>query len=58
MFNAESLVQIDLLYEPDAPVKVVIVRVERLLAARHGSDEVTIVTQQQMMGCWGPFSAY
>ncbi len=49
LFNDESLSEINLLYAEDAPVDEVVASVERLLLARHGSDDVTVTTQQQMM---------
>jgi len=49
LFNNASLMEIDLLYSESAPVEKVIASVKRLLAARHGSDDVTITSQQQMM---------
>ena len=53
MFNADSLIEVDLLYDGDAPVEEVVASVKRLLTVRHGSDDVTIVTQQQMMDVLG-----
>ena len=53
LFNSESLVEIDLLYGPGAPVNEVVAGVERLLINRHGADDVTITTQQQMMDVLG-----
>lgn len=49
LFNSESLMEINLLYADEAPVEEVVASVERLLLARHGSDDVTVTTQQQMM---------
>lgn len=49
LFNRESLLEINLLYEEEAPVDEVVASVERMLLARHGADDVTITTQQQMM---------
>ncbi|MGI9303808.1 MAG: ABC transporter permease [Gammaproteobacteria bacterium] len=53
LFNNESLLEIDLLYTDGAPVDEVVAGIERLLLARHGSDDVTITTQQQMMDVLG-----
>jgi len=53
LFNSESLLEIDLLYADDAPVDEVVASVERMLIARHGSDDVTITTQQQMLDVLG-----
>ena len=53
LFNSESLMEIDLLYREGAPVDEVVASVERLLVNRHGADDVTITTQQQMMDVLG-----
>ena len=53
LFNDESLSEINLLYADDAPVDEVVASVERLLLTRHGSDDVTVTTQQQMMDVLG-----
>lgn len=53
LFNKESLFEIDLLYEDDAPVAEIVASVERLFLARHGVDDVTVTTQQQMMDVMG-----
>lgn len=53
LFNEESLMEIDLLYREDAPVDEVVANVQRLLLARHGADDVTVTTQQQMMDVLG-----
>jgi len=53
LFNSSSLMEVDLLYRESAPVDEVIASVKRLLSARHGSDDVTITSQQQMMDVLG-----
>lgn len=53
LFNQESLMEIDLLYDAEASVEEVVANVERLLLDRHGVDDVTITTQQQMMEVLG-----
>lgn len=53
LFNQESLMEIDLLYSADASVDEVVANVERLLLDRHGVDDVTVTTQQQMMDVLG-----
>ncbi len=53
LFNQESLLEIDLLYADDAPINEIVTSVERLLYARHGADDVTVTTQQQMMDVLG-----
>ncbi|VAW87000.1 ABC-type antimicrobial peptide transport system, permease component, partial [hydrothermal vent metagenome] len=53
MFNRDSLVEIDLLYREDANVDEIVSSVTRLMTARHGRDDVTITTQQQMLDVLG-----
>jgi putative ABC transport system permease protein len=53
LFNKESLLEIDLLYEDEAPVDEILASIERLFLARHGGDDVTVITQQQMMDVMG-----
>ena len=53
LFDRESLMEIDLTYRVGASVENVIKSVKRLLEARHGSEDFTIVTQQQMLDVLG-----
>ena len=53
MFNRNSLVEIDLLYREDANIDEIVSSVTRLMTARHGRDDVTITTQQQMLDVLG-----
>ncbi|MDH3647204.1 MAG: ABC transporter permease [Gammaproteobacteria bacterium] len=53
LFNRESLMEIDVLYQEGAPVEEVVAAVERTLIARHGGEDFTITTQQQMMDVLG-----
>ncbi len=53
LFNRESLMQISLVHSQDAPVYEVVSIIERLFKSRHGSDDITITTQQQMMDVLG-----
>ncbi len=53
LFNKDSLLEVDLLYADGAPVDEIVASIERLLRARHGGDDVTVVTQQQMMEVMG-----
>jgi putative ABC transport system permease protein len=53
MFNRESLMEIDLLYPPEADSAEVAERVRDLLERRHGSEDFTITTQDQMMEVLG-----
>jgi putative ABC transport system permease protein len=49
MFNRESLMEIDLLYQPGSSADLLSKRIRNLLIARHGSEDFTITTQEQMM---------
>lgn len=53
MFNREGLQEIDLLYEENAPVEEVVAGVERVLIARHGGEDFTVISQQQMLDVLG-----
>ena len=53
MFNRDGLQEIDVLYEENAPVEEVIAGVERVLIARHGGEDFTILSQQQMLDVLG-----
>jgi len=53
LFNRQGLLEIDLLYAEGAPVDEVVAGVTRVLAARHGGEDFTVVTQQQMLDVLG-----
>jgi putative ABC transport system permease protein len=53
LFDRESLVEIDVLYQEGAPVPEVVSGIERVLLARHGGPDFTITTQQQMLEVLG-----
>lgn len=53
LFNRDGLMEIDVLYEPGAPADEVAASIERLLIARHGGEDVTITTQDQMLDVLG-----
>ena len=53
LFNREGLFEIDVLYEEGAPVDEVVEAVRRVLIARHGGEDFTITTQQQMLNVLG-----
>ena len=53
MFNRDSLIEIDVLYEENARVDRVVNNIKRILAARHGREDFTITTQQQMLDTMG-----
>lgn len=53
LFNRESLMEIDLVYRSGASVDAVRSSIDRVLRARHGSEDFTIITQQQMLDILG-----
>jgi putative ABC transport system permease protein len=53
LFNRESLMEIDLLYEEGASEDQIVKAATRILKARHGRDDFTITTQQQMLDVLG-----
>ena len=53
LFNRQGLLEIDVLYAEDAPVEEVVAGIKRILAARHGAEDFTVVTQQQMLDVLG-----
>lgn len=53
LFNRESLMEIDLLYAEGSSSEDVARRAKRLLIARHGSEDFTVVTQDQMLEVLG-----
>ncbi|MBU0752242.1 MAG: ABC transporter permease [Gammaproteobacteria bacterium] len=53
MFNRESLIEIDVTYEPTAPLAEVEEGIRRVLVARHGHEDFTITSQQKMLEVFG-----
>ncbi len=53
LFDRESLMEIDLLYRAGASVETVKESTRRLMLSRHGSEDFTIITQQQMIDVLG-----
>jgi putative ABC transport system permease protein len=53
LFDRESLFEVDVLYEEDAPVGEVVAGLERVMTARHGDEDFTLTTQQQMLDSLG-----
>ncbi len=49
LFNREGLMEIDVLYAPEAGSEAVAGRIRRLLAARHGDEDFTVTTQDKML---------
>ncbi len=53
LFDREGLMEVDLLYQPDAPVDKVEAGIRRILLARHGREDFTITSQAQMLDVLG-----
>jgi putative ABC transport system permease protein len=53
LFNNDTLFEIDVMYDEDTPVEKVVAGIKATLEARHGKDDVTITTQQQMLDVLG-----
>jgi putative ABC transport system permease protein len=53
LYNRQSLMEIDLLYSAGSSSKDVARRAKQLLMERHGSEDFTIVTQDQMLDVLG-----
>ncbi len=53
MFDREGLMEIDVLFHPDLDAEVVAQRIRRLMLARHGREDFTVTTQDQMLEVLG-----
>ena len=53
MFNRESLMEIDVLYEEGSSAEEVAFQIKKILTARHGSEDFTITTQEKMLEVLG-----
>ncbi|HFE32562.1 MAG TPA: FtsX-like permease family protein [Gammaproteobacteria bacterium] len=53
LFNRDSLMEVDLVYEEGADLDEVVAGIKRILLSRHGREDFTITTQQQMMDVLG-----
>jgi putative ABC transport system permease protein len=53
MFDRDSLFEVHVLYEENAPVDEVVRGIRSVLVARHGDEDFTITTQQQMLDTLG-----
>jgi putative ABC transport system permease protein len=53
MFNRESMMEVDLLYATDADSEDIADSIRKLLIARHGNEDFTIITQDQMLETLG-----
>lgn len=49
LFNRQSLMEIDVLYNPDISVDIVEEAIKDLLIRRHGFEDFTIITQNKML---------
>jgi putative ABC transport system permease protein len=53
MFNRESLMEIDVLYEEGSSAEDVSDQIKKILIARHGTEDFTITTQEKMLDVLG-----
>ena len=53
LFNTGSLIEIDILYGTGVDSELIARKVKRLLEARHGAEDFTITTQDQMLDVLG-----
>ncbi len=53
LFNRDSLMEIDVTYDPTAPLAEVEQGIKRVLDARHGSEDYTVTPQQKMLEVFG-----
>ena len=53
LFNREGLMEIDLLYKEGTSVDHVVAGIKRILEKRHGREDFTITTQEQMLEVLG-----
>lgn len=53
LFNRDSLFEIDVMYREGVAVDTVVAGIKRTLTARHGKEDFTVTTQQQMLDVLG-----
>jgi putative ABC transport system permease protein len=53
LFNRDGLMEIDVAYREGAPAKEVEDSIKRILIARHGEEDFTVTSQQQMLDTLG-----
>ena len=53
LFNVESLMEIDVLYEAGVESSAVAKKIDKMLMDRHGAKDFTITTQEQMLDVLG-----
>lgn len=49
VFNREGVMEINVSYQPDAPLEAVVDELKDILIARHGREDFTVTPQQQML---------
>lgn len=49
MFNRESLMEVDIFYSPAVATEVIVERIKKMLISRHGFEDFTITTQDEML---------
>lgn len=49
LFNRESLMEVDIFYSPTTATETIVKAVKKLLIERHGFEDFTIVTQDEML---------
>lgn len=57
LFNREGLTGVHVSHDPDVPQEKVVAGMRRIFTARHGRDDVTIVTQDEMVRALGSILA-
>ncbi len=53
LFNRDSLMEIDVIYDPEIPVEKVAEEIRKVLLARHGREDFTITPQEKMLDVLG-----
>lgn len=53
LYNRVGVMEIDILYSPQVEVESVVAAIKKQLIARHGREDFTIITQQQMLDILG-----
>lgn len=53
LFNRAGLLQIDVVYQAGTPAREVAEAIKRVLLARHGREDFTVITQQEMLDTLG-----
>jgi putative ABC transport system permease protein len=53
LFDRDSLFEVDVVYEENAPVKEVEEGIRRVLGSRHGDEDFTVTPQKQMLDALG-----